>query len=199
MTSFTRPVGDEKDDDEYLWHFCPSHLLSFNLREGIKHTLIRNSLSNAEPDINQSALSYFLTLLSFDPCVILFQWLKKVDDGQMCASANPSKHTHRHTQIHTHMHKKKTEQYSILASIKCWVVTFFSDLKLNLFRIKEYRIKYFILRIKVIQVYNNTRVSKWWQNYNFCVNFPFKVKSWLTFCVYWHIWTQKDRYAWIRG
>ncbi len=29
-------------------------------------------------------------------------------------------------------------------------------------------------RNKLIQVWNNLRVSKWWQNVNFCMNYPFK-------------------------
>ncbi len=33
---------------------------------------------------------------------------------------------------------------------------------------------YFNRRKQLVQVWNNLRVSKWWQNYNFCVNYAFK-------------------------
>ncbi len=180
--------------DLFVLHICWASIWE---RESNTHWSETRCQTQSQTSINQHFLIFWLSY-HLTHALSCFSGLRKLMMVK-CAPLQILANIHIDTHKYTHMHKKKTEQYSILASIKCWVVTFFSDLKLNLFRIKEYRIKYFILRIKVIQVYNNTRVSKWWQNYNFCVNFPFKVKSWLTFCVYWHIWTQKDRYAWIRG
>jgi len=38
-----------------------------------------------------------------------------------------------------------------------------------------YSSKYLLFCKKFIQVWNNLRVSKWWQNFHFWVNFPFNI------------------------
>ncbi len=59
---------------------------------------------------------------------------------------------------------------------------------------KLFKISSFVFNIKkrLIQVWNDMRVSKWWQNFHFWVNYSFKVSlSTLTSVVLDHIYGQK--------
>jgi len=52
-----------------------------------------------------------------------------------------------------------------MAPVSVWLPTFFT---ISLCSAEE----------KFIQVWNNLRVSKWWQNFHFKVNYPFKAAFW---------------------